>query len=81
MGLIFGPLYPTVLGVALADPVVKPIVGSGFGIIFAIGLLGASTIPIAMGIYSKGRTVQQSFKIAIAAAVVMLVMIIIMGQF
>ncbi len=81
MGLIFGPIYPTVLGVALADPVVKPVVGSGFGIIFAIGLLGASTIPAAMGIYSKGRTVQQSFKIAIAAAVVMLVMIIIMGMF
>jgi len=81
MGLIFGPIYPTVLGVALADPTVKPVVGSGFGIIFAIGFLGASIIPAAMGIYSKGKTIQQSFKIAVIAAIVMLIMIIIMGLF
>ena len=80
-GLVFGPIYPTVLGMALADPLIAPIQGSAFGIIFAIGLLGASTIPAAIGIYSKGKTIQQSFKIAIAAAFIMLIMIVIMAQF
>lgn len=80
-GLVFGPIYPTVLGMALADSSIAPIQGSAFGIIFAIGLLGASTIPAAIGIYSKGKTIQQSFKIAVAAAFIMLIMIIIMAQF
>ena len=80
-GLSFGPIYPTVLGVALSNPEVAQLQGSAFGLVFAIGLLGGSTIPAAIGIYSKGKTMQQSFRIALATAIVMLIMVIIMGLF
>jgi fucose permease len=80
MGLIFGPIYPNLLGVTLGNPSVVSVVGSAYGIIQAIGLLGASIIPAAIGVYSKGKTIQKSFKIAVVTAVVMLIGIIIMAQ-
>lgn len=79
-GLIFGPIYPSILGVTLGNPSVAGAAGSAYGIIQAIGLLGASIIPAAIGIYSKGKTIQQSFRIAIVTAAVMLVMIFVMAQ-
>jgi FHS family glucose/mannose:H+ symporter-like MFS transporter len=78
-GLCFGPIFPTVVGVTFAkiDP---SIYGSAFGIIFAIGLLGGSTLPAAIGMYSKGKPIKKSFPIAMAAALVLFVLAFIMGR-
>jgi fucose permease len=78
-GLCFGPIFPTVLGVTFSkiDPGVY---GSAFGIIFAVGLLGASTLPAAIGIYSKGKPIKKSFPIAMGAALVLFVLAIVIGR-
>ena len=78
-GLAFGPLFPTIVGVTFSK--IEPsLYGSAFGIIFAVGLLGGSTIPAAIGIYSKGKTIRKSLFIAMAAAFVLFVIAIIMGR-
>lgn len=78
-GLCFGPIFPTVVGTTFAriDP---GLYGSAFGIIFAVGLLGGSTIPAAIGMYSQGKPIKKSFPIALAAAFVLLVLAVIMGR-
>ena len=78
-GLAFGPIFPTIVGVTFSS-VVPELHGSAFAIIFTIGLLGASTIPAAIGIYSRGKTIQKSLVIAAAAAVVLFVIGIFMGR-
>jgi len=77
-GLAFGPIFPTVVGVTFSktDPTLS---GSVFAIIFAIGLLGASTIPAAIGIYSKGKTIRKSLVIALVTAIVLIVLAYLMG--
>ena len=77
-GLAFGPIFPTVVGVTFSkiDPSQY---GSAFGIIFAVGLLGGSTIPAAIGSYSKGKTIQKSLIIAVIAAIILFLISIFMG--
>ncbi len=78
-GLSFGPLFPTIVGITFAkiDP---GSYGSAFGIMFAVGLLGGSTLPAAIGILSQGKAIKRSFPIAMAAAFVLFVLAIVMGQ-
>ncbi len=78
-GLCFGPIFPTVVGVTFAkiDP---SIYGSAFGIIFAVGLLGGSTLPAAIGMYSQGKPIKKSFPIAMAAALILFALAFIMGR-
>jgi fucose permease len=78
-GLCFGPIFPTVVGVTFSK-IPASLYGSAFGIIFAVGLLGASTLPAAIGMYSKGKPIKQSFPIAIAAAFIMFVLAILFGR-
>jgi len=78
-GLAFGPIFPTIVGVTFSK--VEPsLYGSTFGIIFAIGLLGGTSIPAIIGSVSKGKTIQQSLKIAVAAALVLVLVAYIMGR-
>ena len=78
-GACFGPLFPTIVGVTFSkiDP---SLYGSAFGIIFAVGLLGGSTLPAAIGIYSQGKPVKKSFPIAMGAALILFVLAFIMGK-
>lgn len=78
-GLSFGPLFPTIVGVTFSkiDP---SLYGSAFGIIFAVGLLGGSTIPAAIGYYAKGKTIQKSLSIAMVTALVLFIIALIMGR-
>jgi fucose permease len=78
-GLCLGPIFPTVVGITFSkiDPSAY---GSAFGIIFAVGLLGGSTLPAAIGIYSRGKPIKKSFPIAMGAALVLLVLAIIIGR-
>ncbi len=77
-GLAFGPIFPTIVGVTFSktDAAVH---GSVFAIIFAVGLLGGSTIPAAIGIYSKGKTIRKSLVIALVTAAVLSVLAYLMG--
>jgi fucose permease len=79
-GLAFGPIFPTIVGVTF-DKVNQPeLNGSVFAIIFAVGLLGASTIPAAIGIYSRGKSIQKSLVIAAMAALVLTLIALAMGR-
>ena len=76
-GFAFGPVFPTIVGIAFAK---SPAAfhGSVFGIVKAMGLLGGATIPAAIGIYSRNRTIQQSLIIAIVIAALLFFMALLM---
>ncbi len=77
-GLCFGPIFPTLVGNTFSK-IDAGLYGSAFGIIFAVGLLGGSTLPAAIGIYSRGKPIKKSFPIAAAAAFTLFVLVIILG--
>jgi fucose permease len=71
-GLVFAPIFPTIIGVTFAkfDP---SLYGSIFGIMFSVGLLGATFVPKIIGNLSAGATVQGGLKIVLAMAVALFV--------
>jgi len=71
-GLAFAPIFPTIVGVTFAK--FEPgLYGSIFGIIFAVGLLGATLVPKIVGNLSAGATIQQSLMIVFAMAIALFV--------
>jgi hypothetical protein len=78
-GFAFAPCFPTTVGVTFAkfEPAVY---GSVFGIIFAIGLLGAVIVPKAIGNLAKGSSVQKSLKLLIPACVALVILALILGR-
>ena len=78
-GLVFAPIFPTIIGVTFAK--FEPgLYGSIFGIVFAVGLLGATFVPQIIGGLSASATVQQSLLIVLAMAVILLVISLLMGR-
>ncbi len=77
-GFCFGPIFPTTIGVAFQH-FDQSQWGTLFGIIFAIGLLGASTLPAWIGILAKGKSVQQGLRILMVTAVILAVISLILG--
>ncbi len=78
-GFAFAPCFPTTVGITFAkfEPAVY---GSVFGIIFAVGLLGAVIIPKAIGNMAKGSSVQKSFKLLVPACIVLMILALILGK-
>jgi fucose permease len=67
VGLALAPIFPTIVGVTFSQ--YEPsLYGSIFGIIFAVGLLGPTTVPKLIGSLSVGGTVQKSLPIAAVIA-------------
>jgi len=79
-GLVFGPIFPTVVGVTLVRTVPE-LQGSAFAVIFAIGLIGAIFVPAWMGAISSGedKTIKDSMVVAGGTAVVLIVLALVMG--
>jgi fucose permease len=77
-GLWFGPIFPTTVGVTLAR-FPEALAGRVFGPIFAIGLIGGTIVPAAIGYYSKGKSIQKSLTILAVAAVLLAVTGVIMA--
>jgi fucose permease len=71
-GLVFAPIFPTIVGVTFAKFEPK-LYGSIFGIIFAVGLLGGTFVPQIIGSLSVGATIQQSLLIVLAMAAALFV--------
>jgi fucose permease len=67
-GLVFGPIFPTLMAILLGhfEPAVH---GRAVGVLFAVGGVGWSLIPILIGAYARRAGVQRGFSIAVAAAV------------
>lgn len=77
-GLAFAPCFPTTVGVTFAK-FSPEVYGSIFGIIFAVGLLGAVIIPKAIGNMASGSTVQKSLKLLLPACVLLVVLALVLG--
>ncbi|OHB55598.1 MAG: hypothetical protein A2173_01425 [Planctomycetes bacterium RBG_13_44_8b] len=77
-GLAFAPCFPTIVGVTFSKHPEN--FGSVFGIIFAVGLLGAVIIPKAIGNLSKGSSIQKSLKLLVPACVALIILAIILGR-
>jgi fucose permease len=67
-GLVFGPTFPTIIGV-LTGHVDSALAGRAVGLFFMVGGVGWSVIPILIGAYARRVSVQKAFLIAVAAAV------------
>ncbi len=71
-GLVFGPTFPTIIGVLVGHvnvDVSPALAGRAVGLFFAIGGIGWSVIPMLIGAYARKTNVQRGFLIAVAAAV------------
>lgn len=78
VGLTFAPMFPTIVGWTFRH-FSPDLHGSVFGTIFAIGLIGGTTIPKMIGTFSQGKSIQQSLHIAVAASILLAVFGIILG--
>jgi fucose permease len=67
-GLVFGPIFPTIVAVLLSH-VPGALHGRAVGVLFAIGGIGWTIIPIFIGAYARRTSVQRGFSIAVGAAV------------
>ena len=78
-GLAFAPCFPTIVGVTFAK-FSPEIYGSIFGIIFAVGLLGAVIIPKAIGNLAKGSTIQKSLKLLVPMCIILVILALVLGK-
>ncbi len=72
-GLVFGPMFPTLIGVLLGNTDAA-LHGRAVGLFFALGGVGWMTVPMLIGAYSRRTSVQQGFLIAVGAGVGLCVM-------
>ncbi len=78
-GLVFAPIFPTIVGVTFAK--FEPrLYGSIFGIIFAVGLLGATFVPKYIGNMSVDRSVQGSLPVAAVMAGILFIISLFIGR-
>ncbi len=75
-GLIFGPIFPMLVGVTQfkSASIQAGIAGSVFSWIFAIGLLGGTLLPMLIGKLSAASTIRQSMKTAVVVAVALVIL-------
>lgn len=78
-GLVFAPIFPTIVGVTFAK-FEASLYGSIFGIIFAVGLLGGTFVPKIIGNLSVGRSVQGSLPIAAVMAAILFLISLFIGR-
>ena len=75
-GFVFGPCFPTTLGVA--NPKYNPDYwATNFGIIFAVGLLGAVLIPKMMGniaAKSEDKSIRKTLKLLLPLCIVLAIL-------
>ena len=81
IGLVFAPVFPTIVGVTFSKYEPK-LYGSIFGIIFSIGLLGSMLVPKAIGMISVGvgSSLQQGLWIPAGMAGVLFVISLLMRK-
>lgn len=78
-GLAFAPCFPTTVGVTFAK-FSPEVYGSIFGIIFAVGLLGAVIVPKAIGNLAKGSSIQKSLRLLPLICLALVVLAMILGK-
>lgn len=77
-GLVFAPIFPTTIGVAFQH-FEEAQRGTLFGVIFALGLIGASTLPAWIGSLAKGKSVGSGLNILRVTAILLAVIAALLG--
>jgi hypothetical protein len=67
-GFVFGPIFPTLMAVLL-NHFDASLHGRAVGMLFAIGGLGWTVVPMLIGAYARRTSVQRGFSIAVGSAV------------
>lgn len=62
IGFLLGPIFPTTIGITVQH-FAPSAWGTLFGVIFAVGSLGAGTLPAWLGSLAKDGSVQAGFKV------------------
>jgi len=78
VGLACAPCFPTIVGVTFSKFAPR-VYGSIFGIIFAVGLLGAVILPKIIGNWATGRSVQEALMVLIPVAVILILFALVLG--
>lgn len=78
-GLVFAPCFPTTVGITFQhfSPAEQ---GSLFGVIFAIGMIGASLLPAWIGNLAKGKNVRTGLGILRITAIALAVLGVVLGM-
>ena len=78
-GLAFATCFPTIIGITFSkfDPSVH---GTVFGIVFALGLLGAVIVPKAIGNMARGSSIQKSLRLLVPACILLVIVVLILGS-
>jgi len=76
LGLILGPIFPTLVGMVLklGHPP-----GTAYGMMFAIGSLGSLLLAPLIGLYARGRSVQLALRIPLMLALMMAAAAVVLG--
>ena len=77
-GAVFAPIFPTTIGVVFQH-FEEAQRGTLFGVIFAIGLIGASTIPAWIGSLAKGKSVASGLNILRVTAIALAIIAALLG--
>jgi len=73
LGMFFAPLFPTIVGLTLGR-FAPSLYGSVFAIIFALGLLGSSIGPAAIGAVSHKHGIRSAYRLMVALAALLFVL-------
>jgi fucose permease len=76
--LAFSAIFPTVAAIAYSRYPDK--FGTVFGIIFAVGLLGAVIVPKAIGNMARGMSVQKSLRLLLPIGAALLILAVILSR-
>ncbi|HMF13376.1 MAG TPA: MFS transporter [Gemmataceae bacterium] len=76
LGLILGPIFPTLVGIVLK---LNHPPGTAYGTMFAIGSLGGLVLAPLIGLYARGRTVQVAMRIPMALGLLMAAAATVLG--
>jgi OFA family oxalate/formate antiporter-like MFS transporter len=67
-GLIFGPIFPTLMAVLLGNtPATSH--GQAVGMLFAVGGIGWTVVPLFLGAYAKRAGIRRGFSVAAVTAI------------
>lgn len=78
-GLIFGPIFPTLIAVLFNhfEPSVR---GRAIGLLFGIGGVGWTVVPMLIGAYARHTSVQRGFSIAVGSAIGLTVVALVLAR-
>jgi fucose permease len=79
VGLFFGPIFPTLVGILLEYPEFKQKQGTAFGAMFAIGATSNLIVPPLIGMYARRANVQHAIRIPAVLALVLAVASLVLG--